>query len=160
MRKVAFFAAVVCCIFYFSVNALAQNTQPRYVGMTNGVTTGGSGQTWMNQMCIATWGVNAHMCNTDQFFGTAGLKSAAAGRYLWVQPVLHNCVSNGSDILCTEAGSPVLVDQSTNFTSCDAWSTTSSAVKGATVLYDPSTGWTLQTTVTCDTANHVACCAP
>jgi hypothetical protein len=100
------------------------------------------------------------MCNTDQFFGTAGNnKSAANERYLWVQPVLHNCVNTGTGIMCTEAGSSALVEQSENYTSCAAW-TSSSDSNGSAVQYNPGTGWTLQPPQPCSSSYHVACCAP
>jgi hypothetical protein len=117
MRKLALFAAVVCLISCYGMNAFGQSG--RYVGWSSGVTTGDrpAGQAGMNQMCINSF-PTSHMCNVDEFFSTAGTISngiaVANNVQLWVQPALHNCLYDGSvnQVTCQEGGTSATVPQS------------------------------------------------
>jgi hypothetical protein len=161
MRKMALLAAVVCLISCYGMNAFAQ-TAPHFIGSSAASVKGAHfGQAGMNQACINTFGgtagtiANTHMCSTDEFFNTAGL--GGNGVLLWIQPALHNCVSDGLQVTCQEAGAPAVVPESNVFLTCGQW-TQSTGLTGTAAIFGTNTGWTLVTGADCSQSHRVACC--
>ncbi len=169
MKKLAFFAAVVCLISCCGLNAFGQQA-PYYVGPSArafpGPTIGMSG---MNQYCWATFGTNSHMCTTDEFFATARIPSGG-NFYLWVQPSVTNCVYDPAPaagtvppalvgvagVYCQEAGASTLVPQSIVFQNCNpgtgtsgAWTANSGTTGTSVWTIQQRGGWTLNNETDC-----------
>ena len=158
MRKSALLAAVVCLISCYSINAFGQRVV-RYVGPSSLATKGAhAGEAGMNQMCRNTFNGNARMCHVDDFFYSAGI-GTSEGQQLWVQPSLSNCVNDGSQVMCQEAGVAIAPVPEANWIldTCSTWTVSAPGSNGATVLYSNTTGWTL-TVADCSTSHRVACC--
>jgi len=167
MRKVALFAAVVCFIFGYSLNAVGQYV-PHFIGLSAGATDGAhEGQAGMNQACLNTYTNNpaAHMCTVEEFYRTAGIAAngllVANGVQVWIQPAVSNCAYNGMEVLCQEAGSSALVPPTNLFFTCDSWTSNLESIVGTSVLFGTGTGGggVLQTD-TCNNKHRVACCNP
>ena len=170
MRKPAFFAAVVCLISCCGMNAGAQPVEqswgPHYVGPSRAATTGDAGGfISMNQLCKNTYGTPAHMCNVDEFYGTAGATRKTEGVTLWVRPAFNNCVSStAAGTICIEEGTAA-ASPATLGATCSGW-TSAAAGSGAplgttvnTFTIGPTVGVT-NISEACDTILTVACCSP
>ena len=160
MRKLAFFAAVVCLISCYGMDAFGQTLTTRYMGPSNNANTGGArpGQAGgMNQACITAYGNTAHMCTVDEFFGSAG--TANNNLQLWIQPAVHNCVFEGTQVTCTEAGTSQPVPEANLYFTCGNW-TLSSGDLGTTVEFVKGSGWVLNVEADCSQSHKVACCKP
>ncbi len=184
MKKLAFFAAVVCLISCCGLNAFGQQVTS-YVGPSaRALPASNICMSGMNQFCWATFGGTSHMCTTDEFFATARIP-AGNNFYLWVQPSVTNCVYDQSPpapltagVYCQEAGSPTLVPQSNVFQNCPGGSGTSGAWTANSGQNGTSVssvtqrgGWTLHTDTDCSGTvfpsgaaagayYRVACCSP
>ena len=158
MRKLALLAAVVCLISCWGMNAEAQTTGV-YQGVSNASTTGANqGRPHMNVLCQNTYGASAYMCTVDEFFSTAGSVTGTAP-HLWIQPVLHNCVYDGAQTMCQEAGLSTPFESATTlYTTCSAW--TSATGDGTSVIFKSGTGWELMNETPCNSSLKVACCQP
>ncbi len=160
MKKVVLFAAIVCSIFCYSLNAVGQIGIPHYVGGSATVTNGSHlGQTGMNQLCLNQYGVGGHMCTTSEFFSTAG--NAAAQVQFWAQPSFSNCVydTSQSAVTCQEAGLSTPFELATSlYNNCTGW--TAATGSGTSVQYITNIGWTLVTDADCSVSRRVACCSP
>jgi hypothetical protein len=158
MRKLVLFAAVVCLISCYGVNAFGQNV--RYVqSPPTKFAANHGGLTGMNQTCINNYGGTAHMCTTSEFFATAFAPGAGAVFNAWVQPALHDCYSdpnNGGDIYCLEGGSSTPVPVSNLTMDCSGWSSTSG--DGTAASYNSTTGWTLVNPTCISGPYRIACC--
>jgi hypothetical protein len=168
MRKLlALLAATVCMISYSGMNAFGQlASYYYYVGnsaKTAASPKGGGGLAGMNSLCRSGFGKEAHMCSADEFFASASIPSSKT-QTVWIQPALHNCLNNGTEIVCQEGGSPSLVTQDMAW-ACqdnagDPWTSTSSSNYGTTAVYSSATGWQLTKTPCSDKSYPVACCSP
>ena len=173
MRKLALFVTVVCLISCYGMNADAQTTAS-YLGLSAKTTGAHGGQPGMTQLCRATFAGTAHMCTTDEFFSLAGGQASQGDIQAWVQPVLHNCVWNGSDVLCQEAGfvgltvpppsllSTPFESAGTLYNSCTEWTSDVAGQKGTSAQHvsgtGAGTGWFLNPATDCSTTLKVACC--
>ena len=101
MRQLAYLAALGCLISCYGMNADAANptwttgavTGDHYVGATTATTDGSTnGIVGMNVLCQAKYGHTAHMCNTDEFFRSAGFAKTTLLPFMWINPVFHDCV--------------------------------------------------------------------
>jgi hypothetical protein len=158
MKKLTLLAAVVCLISFYGMDAFGQTAITKYVGPSSTQITGGArpGQAGgMNQQCIAAYGTGAHMCTVDEFYITAG--TSTNGAQQWVQPVLHNCVFDGTQVMCQEAGASQSVPEANYYFTCGGW-TLSSGDLGTTVAYSTQAGWVLNVEADCSVPHKVACC--
>jgi hypothetical protein len=164
MKKLALFTAtVVCLISFYGMNAYGQ-VITRYLGPSGGTINGAGTLARMNTACQTTYGTAAaHMCDVDVFFATATVPGQ--NRTLWIQPAVHNCVWNGTETMCEEAGATAQVSESNAHQTCNStpgpW-TSASGFSGTTVSFttgaDAVNGWVLNTSADCSVANQVACC--
>ena len=115
MRKPALFAAVVCLISCYGMNAFGASAVPRYLGASTLFTNGANaGQTGMNQACRTTYGVTAHMCRADEFFSSAGTGKITAYN-CGSNPLLATACPMGPRLRVRKAGRLTLVPESNLF---------------------------------------------
>lgn len=166
MRKLALFAALVCLISCFGMNAFGQTGS--YVGITppsaayKGNPTGGLAG--LNSSCSSSFS-GSHMCTTTEFFATVSFIPGAPPLTVWVQPAVHDCFnditnpdSTANSIYCQEGGSSSTVPVSNLFINCDGWSSSSASGTGTAATYTTPTRWTLVYSASCNTARRIACC--
>ncbi len=172
MRKLALFAAVVCLISCYGMNANAGNgTTYVYVGNSTSTVGARSGLAGMNQTCRNTI-AGSRMCTADEFFGSIGIPSSQTNQgatMLWVQPSLNNCVYDPSQsaTMCMETG---LLPPASSTTwpfepattlgvNCAVWTSKLGTDTGTVVSFTTgaSGGWETTTDV-CSNSHKVACC--
>jgi len=180
MRKLALFAAIVCLISCYGMNANGQAivTQPSFVGASVSVTNGdAAGITGMNQLCKDAFGSSAHMCTWDEFYYSAGtlpqappspvpaLPNGSLG--LWASTSWHNCYFS-SKLECQASDTASWVQPPAPLSAnCSVWSSRASGATGSAVIIQIQRGVFSQSVlsqsfgfVPCATVMPVACCSP
>lgn len=155
MRNLALFAAVVCLISCYGVNAFGQTSH--YIGASKGSTNGAaSGITHMNSMCANTFTAAAHMCDVDEFIRTSPMAGRAA---LWAQPKFTNCYVDPTTqtATCYENGLGWDTPSAISAT-CDGWQSKSGT--GTIVSSLSTSGFNVSDTEPCSNVHYVACCGP
>jgi len=183
MRKLALFAAIVCLISCYGMNANGQAivTQPSFVGASVSVTNGdAAGITGMNQLCKQTFGSPAHMCTWDEFYHSAGTLSvtppspvprlANGSLGLWASASWHNCYlpSATSKLSCEASDTDSWMNPPAPLAAnCSLWSSSVSTASGSAVIIQiQQTAFTQSVLsqsfgfVPCETEMPVACCSP
>jgi hypothetical protein len=172
MKKPAFFATVVCLICCYGISADAQSVvqvwPSHFIGPSKATTDGNAGGVIsMNQLCMNTpkFGSAAHICNVEEFYGTAGVTTKAGGITMWVRPAFGNCVFNTTifpaDTICLETGT-LPADPKTLGATCNGFTSNALADLGTTVNTF-TTGTSVGVTnvaETCSSSLPVACCSP
>ena len=168
MRKLILLTAVVCLISCCGMTAWSQPSEvesglSRYVGPSKAKTDGNAGgMLGMNALCQASFGTTAHICTLDQFYWTAAAKPTEVLPTMWIMPSYHNCVYDPAipGIVCQlgiSQGWFEPVQSVTNF-ECNSWGSSISSDTGLSVFFTSGTSTVVQDT--CDSKQHVACCAP
>jgi hypothetical protein len=184
MRMLALFAAIVCLISCYGMDANGQTeVQSSFVGASLSVTNGTAGGIiGMNQLCKESWGASAHMCTWDEFYHSAGtlnptppspvpkLPNGALG--LWASTSWHNCFFStaASKLECQESDTDSwVVPPAPLAANCSLWSSNASGASGSAViiqiqytLFSRNVNVLSQSFgfVPCATVMPVACCAP
>jgi hypothetical protein len=163
MKKLTWFATVLCLICCYSMNAFGAEAGA-YLGFTSATVLGAAGgQTGMNQACVQKYGLGTRICTVDEFFNGARNNSSSNAQ-LWVQPVLHNCLYDQTAgveaVMCTEAGVNNTVPESNLYNTCNGW-TSSVGLTGTSVLFTSGVagGWATVTDSDCSVRHPVACCS-
>ncbi len=173
MRKLALLAAVVCLVFCCGIDAQAQlygaPVPGVYVGPSSGTTTGAAGGLpHMNSLC-ASYGSQAHMCTSAEFFQSAQFTAAQAselvGKGMWIEPSVHDCMYiAGKAVVCLVDGLYGLQEYFGAASVCADSSSFpwSSATGNGTIVshVSSSAGIALGHALCSGPAYPVACCGP
>jgi len=142
-----------------------------FVGYSAESTQGGAGRLVMNQLCQDAFGTTARMCTTGEYYASPVAPTETGHDRAWIQPVIHQCFvekdPNGRDsVFCTDTGSGRIWWGITvanagggsllSAQTCGGWQSAIRFDKG-TAVTTLSGGLSL---ITCESANHVTCCAP
>jgi hypothetical protein len=168
MKRLTLLAAIVWLISSYGMYADAQIwstgsvAASHYVGPSKSTNDGNThGIVGMNALCQATYGPTAHMCNVDEFFGTAAFtKVKQDAPFMWIEPAFHECYYDSSlgYATCRVAGLG-RVRETTYDLSCLGWKENDPSESGLSIFGDTSTGADINIE-SCAHPHPAACCAP
>jgi hypothetical protein len=132
------------------------STVYRFAGYSAGTTTGDAGGIiGMHSICQDTFGPDARMCTSEEFWRSPAIAPPGPGSIRWVQPSFIAFAFEGTDRWCMYFSGVTLSGCSPLVTSCGKWTSDSatSSYKGTVISADEGvislTGCNLPLKVTC-----------